>query len=414
MYGRRVVVTGMGLICPIGNSVQEAWNNARAGVSGVGHINLWDASDLRCRIAGEVKDFHPTLHFGQREARRMDRNTQLGFYAVQHAIEHSNLAITDENHYDVGTVIGTGIGGIQSTLDGYERFLERGPRGVSPLLVPMMLPDSLPAKVSIEYGLRGPSMCIVAACATGNTAIGEAAAMIARGAANAMVAGSSEAGILDLSLASFDNMGAVSRRNEEPQKASRPFDADRDGFVVAEGAGILVLEELTQAEERGAHIYAELVGYAATTDGHHITAPLETGAGAAAAMQRALKMAGLDATDVDYLNAHGTSTPLNDIMETRAIKIVFGEYAYDLPVSSTKSMTGHLLGAASAVEAIFSIMAIQDNFVPPTINLENPDNECDLDYVPHTGRNHNVDIAMSNAFGFGGHNTTLIFRRYVP
>lgn len=412
MYGRRVVVTGLGIVCPIGNSVIEAWQNAKAGVSGVRQISLWDASALRCRIGGEVKDFHPEIIFGRREARRMDRSTQLGLYAAQQAMRDSKLSVDDNNRYDIGALIGTGIGGIKSTLTGHEAFLQRGQKGVSPLLVPMMLPDSPAGKVSIDFGLRGPSLCVVSACATGNNAIGEAAAMIARGAADAMVAGSCEAGVLDLSIAGFDNMGALSRRNDDPERASRPFDTDRDGFIVAEGAGMLVLEALEHAEERGATIYAEIAGYGATSDAYHVTAPMETGEGAAAAMHRALKTANMTVEDVDYLNAHGTSTPLNDIMETRAIKSVFGEQAYDIPISSTKSMTGHLLGAAGSVEAVFSIMAIQDNFVPPTINLDTPGEECDLDYVPHTGREHEVNVVMSNAFGFGGHNTVLMLKRY--
>ncbi len=413
MYGRRVAVTGMGVICPIGNSVTETWQNTKRGVSGIRAISLFDASALRCQIGGEVQGFHPEIVFGRREARRMDRATQLALFAAQQAIADSQLDVTETNCYDIGTLIGTGIGGIKSTLLGHEGFLQRGQKGVSPLLVPMMLPDSAAGKVSIDYGLRGPSMCIVSACATGNNAIGEAAAIIARGAADAMVAGSCEAGVLDLSIAGFDNMGALSRRNDAPEKASRPFDTDRDGFIVAEGAGMLVLEALEHAEARGATIYAEVAAYSATSDAYHVTAPMATGEGAAAAMQRALKIAKMDTTDIDYLNAHGTSTPLNDVMETRAIKTVFGEGAYDVPISATKSMTGHLLGAAGSVEAILSIMAIQDNFVPPTINLDNPDVECDLDYVPHTGRDHHIDVVMSNAFGFSGHNTVLIFKRYT-
>jgi len=402
----------MGIICPVGNSVEEAWNNAKAGVSGIGPITLWDASELRVQIGGEVKNFDPDEVFGKRETRRMDRSTQLALYASRQAIEDSGLVVNDDNRYDIGTLIGTGIGGIKSTLIGMAGFIERGQKGVSPLLVPMMLPDSPTGKVSIDFGLRGPSFCVVSACATGNNAIGEAAAMIARGAAEVMIAGSTEAGVLDLSIAGFDNMGALSRRNDEPERASRPFDKDRDGFIVAEGAATLVLESLEHALARGARIYAELVGYGNTSDAYHVTAPMESGEGAAVAMQKALKDAQLSPDDIDYLNAHGTSTPLNDAMETAAIKTVFGERAYDLPVSSTKSVTGHLLGAAGSVEAVFSIMSILDNFVPPTINYETPDPACDLDYVPNVGRNHTINTVMSNSFGFGGHNTVLIFKRY--
>lgn len=412
MFGRRVVITGMGIVCPIGNNVEEAWQNAKTGVSGIDRIQLWDASNLRVQIAGEVKDFDSNEIFGRRESRRLDRSAQLGLYATQQAIEDSGIEVTDENRYEIGTMLGTGIGGIKSTLIGHEAFLDRGQKGVSPLLVPMMLPDSPTGKISINYGLRGPSMAIVSACATGNNAIGEAAAMIARGAADVMVTGSTEAGVLDLAIAGFDNMGALSRRNDDPQRASRPFDKERDGFIVAEGAATLVIEDLDHALARGAKIYAEIVGYANTSDAFHVTAPMENGEGAAVAMQKALKIAQLGIEDIDYLNAHGTSTPLNDKMESNAIKRVFGERAYDIPVSSTKSMTGHLLGAAGSVEAVFSVMAIRDNFVPPTINLENPDPDCDLDYVPHTGREHTTNVVMSNSFGFGGHNTVLIFKDY--
>ena len=412
MFGRRVVITGMGIVCPIGNSVDEAWQNAKAGVSGIDKITLFDASNLRVNIAGEVKNFDSNEIFGRRESRRLDRSAQLGLYATQQAMEDSKLVVTEENRYDVGSLIGTGIGGIKSLLDGMEAFLERGQKGVSPLIVPMMLPDSPSGKVSINFGLRGPSMAVVSACATGNNAIGEAAAMIARGAADVMVTGSTEAGVIDIAIAGFDNMGALSRRNDDPKHASRPFDSDRDGFIVAEGAATLVIEDLDHALARGAKIYAEIVSYACTSDAYHVTAPMENGEGAAVAMQKALKIADMTIDDIDYLNAHGTSTPLNDKMETAAIKTVFGERAYDIPISSTKSMTGHLLGAAGSVEAVFSVKSILDNFIAPTINLDNPAENCDLDYVPNVGREHNIDVVMSNSFGFGGHNTVLIFKRY--
>lgn len=412
MKGRRVVVTGMGIICPIGNSVEESWDSAKNGKSGITHISQWDASNIGVKIGGEIKNFDPVEYFGKREIRRMDRTTQLAMYASKQALDSSGLVVTDENRYDVGCIVGCGIGGIHSISEGVLAFAERGQRGVSPLLVPIMLPDSPAGRVSIEWGLRGPNMAVSTACATGNNAIGEAAAMIARGAADVMLAGSTEAGLMDLAVASFDNMGAISRRNDDPATASRPFDKDRDGFVVAEGSAMLVLEELEHAQARGATILAELVGYAATADAFHVTAPLENGEGAVMAMKRALKDANLTIDDIDYLNAHGTSTPLNDASETRALKTVFGERAYDLAISSTKSVTGHLMGAAGAVEAVLSVKSLLENFVPPTINQFTPDPNCDLNYTPNVGKAHQIDYVMSNLFGFGGHNAVLIFGRY--
>ncbi len=412
MKGRRVVVTGMGIICPIGNSVEESWDSAKNGKSGITRITQWDASNLGVKIGGEIKNFDPVEYFGRREVRRMDRTTQLAMYASKQALESSGLVVTEDNRYDVGCIVGSGIGGIRSITEGVLGYVEKGQRGVSPLLVPIMLPDSPAGRVSIEWGLRGPNMAVSTACATGNNAIGEASAMIARGAANVMLAGSTEAGLVDLAVASFDNMGAISRRNDDPQTASRPFDKDRDGFVVAEGAAMLVLEELEFAQARGATILAELVGYAATADAYHVTAPLENGEGAVMAMKRALKDANLTIDDIDYLNAHGTSTPLNDASETRALKTVFGERAYDVTISSTKSVTGHLMGAAGAVEAVISVKALLENFVPPTINHFTPDPDCDLNYTPNVGKAHQIDYVMSNSFGFGGHNAVLIFGRY--
>lgn len=412
MYGRRVVVTGMGIVCPIGNSIEEVWQNAKVGKSGISRITIWDPSNIGVQIGGEVKNFDPTALFGHRHARRMDRITQFAMYASQQALADSKLEVNEENRYDIGVLIGSGIGGISSILEGMIGFLEKGQKGVSPLLVPMMLPDSPSGRISIEYGLRGPSLSVSSACATGNNAIGEAASIIARGSAEVMLAGSTEAGLVDLAVASFDNMGAISRRNNDPEHASRPFDKDRDGFVVAEGAATLILEEYGHAKARGARIYAEIVGYANTSDAYHVTAPLENGEGAAIAMQRAIKDAGLVPTDIDYLNAHGTSTPLNDKMETVAVKTVFGEYAYDLPMSSTKSITGHLMGSAGSVEAVLSIMALNEGFMPPTMNLDTPDPNCDLDYVPNVGREKELNYVMSNSFGFGGHNTVLIFGKH--
>ena len=322
------------------------------------------------------------------------------------------LEITDENRYDIACVIGSGIGGISSVFESVKAYLEKGPKFVSPLMVPMMLPDAPSSKVSMAYGLRGPNFAISTACATGNNCIGEATEIIRRGQATMALAGSSEAGLVDVAIASFNNMTAISRRNDAPERASRPFDADRDGFVVAEGAAILVLEELEHAKARGAHIYAEILGYGHTSDAYHVTAPLETGEGAAQAIQHALENAGLNASDIDYINAHGTSTPLNDKSETLALKVALGELAYEIPISSTKSVTGHLMGAAGSVEAVFSIKAMQEGFIPPTVNLENPDPECDLNYTPNVGVARNIDYVMSNSFGFGGHNAVLIFSKY--
>ena len=412
MERRRVVVTGMGIICPTGNSVQEAWANAAAGISGIGPITRFDTSHLENHFGGEVKNFDPDQMLGRREARRTDRVTQLGLVAAEQALLDSGLKVTPENHYEIACVVGSGIGGIASVVESVKSFLERGAKSVSPLMVPMMLPDSPSGKISMRFGLRGPNFAISTACATGNNCIGEAAEIIRRGDAVAALAGSSEASLIDVTIASFNNMTAITRRNHPPEKASRPFDLERDGFVVAEGAALLMLEELEHARARGAKIYAEVVGYGHTSDAYHITAPLETGEGAAKAIELAMEDAGITAEDIDYINAHGTSTPLNDKSETVAIKRALGEQAYEIPVSSTKSVTGHLMGAAGSVEAVFSIMAINENFIPPTINLDNPDPECDLNYTPHVGVAHPIDIVMSNSFGFGGHNAVLLFSRY--
>lgn len=412
MDRRRVVVTGMGIICPTGNSVEEAWSNAAAGITGIQTITRFDTSHLENHFGGEVKNFDPNEILGRREARRTDRVTQLGMYAAQQAMDDAGLEITEDNRYDIGCVMGSGIGGIGSIYESIKAFIERGAKAVSPLMVPMMLPDSPSSKVSMTYGLRGPNFAISTACATGNNCIGEATEIIRRGDAKAILAGSSEAGLVDIAIASFNNMTAISRRNDAPTKASRPFDVDRDGFVIAEGAALLMLEDLEHALARGAKIYAEILGYGHTSDAYHVTAPLETGEGAAKAIEFALQDAELKPEDIDYINAHGTSTPLNDKSETLAIKQALGEQAYEIPISSTKSVTGHLMGAAGAVEAVFSIMALRNNFVPPTVNLDNPDPECDLNYTPIVGKSHNIDIAMSNSFGFGGHNAVLIFGKY--
>jgi 3-oxoacyl-[acyl-carrier-protein] synthase II len=408
----RVVVTGMGIICPTGNSVEEAWRNAANGVTGIRVIERFDTTDLEQHFGGEVKNFDPEEFLGRREARRTDRVTQLALYAARFCMEDAGLDITEENRYDIGVVCGSGIGGIESIVESVRQFLNKGPKAVSPLLIPMMLPDAPSGKITMQYGMRGPNFAISTACATGNNCIGEATEIIRRGSAEAMLAGSAEAGLSAIAMASFNNMTAISRRNEAPAKASRPFDVNRDGFVVAEGGALLMLEELEHAKARGAKIYAEILGYGHTSDAYHVTAPLETGEGAAKAIQLALEDAELTAADIDYINAHGTSTPLNDKSETIAIKLALGETAYEIPISSTKSVTGHLMGAAGAVEAVFSIMAMHENFVPPTINLDNQDPECDLNYTPHVGVSRPIDVVMSNSFGFGGHNAVLIFGKY--
>jgi 3-oxoacyl-[acyl-carrier-protein] synthase II len=407
----RAVITGLGLVTPLGNDVPTTWDGLVAGRSGVGPITHFDASDYSARIAAEVKGFDPAALFGHRDARRMDRFTQFAVAAAGQALDDSGLSLTASNAHRIGAIIGSGIGGIISVLEQAEVLRTRGPRRVSPFLIPMMLPDTAPGQVAITYGLKGPNFAVISACATGANAIGEAAEVIRRGAADAMLAGGAEAGIVPLAFAGFTVMQAVSTRNDEPERASRPFDATRDGFVMGEGGGVVVLESETHARARGARIYAEIVGYGATADAYHITAPEETGEGAARAMQVALDQAELAPEQIDYLNAHGTSTVLNDKGETAAIKAVFGDCAYQLPVSSTKSMTGHLLGGAGAVEAVFCALALNEGVLPPTINYEHPDPECDLDYVPNEARRVTVDVAMSNSFGFGGHNACLILKR---
>jgi 3-oxoacyl-[acyl-carrier-protein] synthase II len=402
----------MGILCPTGNSVEEAWQNAAAGKTGIRTIQRFDTSHLENHFGGEVKNFDPEAFLGKREARRTDRVTQMALYVADQAVKDAGLEITDENRYDVACIVGSGIGGITAIVESVRAFFEKGPKFVSPLMVPMMLPDAPSSKISMAYGLRGPNFAISTACATGNNCIGEATEIIRRGQASVALAGSSEAGLVDIAIASFNNMTAISRRNDDPQRASRPFDSERDGFVIAEGAAMLVLEELEHAKARGAHIYAEILGYGHTSDAYHVTAPLETGEGAAQAILRALDDAKLSAGDIDYINAHGTSTPLNDKSETLALKIALGELAYEVPISSTKSVTGHLMGAAGSVEAVFSIKALNENFIPPTVNLDNPDPECDLNYTPNIGVAHNINRVMSNSFGFGGHNAVLIFSKY--
>jgi 3-oxoacyl-[acyl-carrier-protein] synthase II len=402
----------MGCISPVGNNVSDTWSAILAGKSGAGMITLFDASKHKTRFAAEVKGFDAVAFFGPREARKMDRFTQFATVAALEALEHSGLKIDQANRDRVGILIGTGIGGIGTLLDQAEVLRERGADRVSPFLIPMMISDSAAGMLAIRVGARGPNMAIATACASGNNAIGDAVETIRRGSADVMIAGGSEAALVSVAMAGMNVMGALSTRNDDPQSASRPFDRERDGFLMGEGAGILILESLEHAQARGANIFAELSGYGTTDDAHHISAPAENGAGAAMSMKMALENANLIVDDIGYINAHGTSTPLNDKSETAAIKTVFGEQAYAIPVSSTKSMTGHLLGASGAVEAVFSIMAIRAGVLPPTINYQTPDPECDLDYVPNEPRKASPRHVMSNSFGFGGHNATLIFSRF--
>jgi 3-oxoacyl-[acyl-carrier-protein] synthase II len=402
----------MGCISPVGNNVKETWDSILAGKSGAGMITHFDASKHKTRFAAEVKGFDPVVLFGQREARKMDRFTQFAAAVALEALEQSGLKIDESNRDRVGVLIGTGIGGIGSLLDQAEVMRERGPDRVSPFLVPMMISDSAPGMLAIRFGARGPNMALATACASGNNAIGEALEIIRRGAADAMMAGGSEAALVPVAMAGMNVMTALSTRNEDPQTASRPFDKNRDGFLMGEGAGMLILESLEHAQARGAQILCEITGYGTTDDAHHISAPAENGAGAAIAMKLALENANLALGDVGYINAHGTSTPLNDKSETAAIKTVFGEQAYNIPISSTKSMTGHLLGASGAIEAVFCILAIREEILPATINYHTPDPECDLDYVPNQPRQASPQHVMSNSFGFGGHNATLIFSRF--
>ncbi len=408
----RIVVTGMGCISPLGQDVATTWESIVAGKSGAGPITHFDASAHATRIAAEVKGFDPSAHFGRKEARRMDRYTQFAVASTQAALADAQLTITEANRDRIGVFIGTGIGGIGTLLAEAEIYRTRGPNRVGPFLVPMMLPDAAGGMVAITFGMRGPNLGLISACATGSNAIGEAAEAIRRGAADVMIAGGAEAAIVPVALAGFNSMGAMTTRNDDPTGASRPFDKTRDGFLAGEGGAVLVLESEAHAQARGAKIYGLLLGYGVTNDAYHVSAPLENGAGAVICMRLALEQAQLKGADIDYLNAHGTSTQLNDKSETAAIKTVFGESAYDLAISSTKSMTGHLLGAAGALEAIFCLRAINDSLLPPTINYHNPDPLCDLDYVPNQARPKTVRRVMSNSFGFGGHNACLVFGQY--
>jgi len=406
------VVTGIGVISPLGLDVPSTWQGLVSGKSGVDRITQFDPEPLETKIAAEVKDFDPAQYIDRKELRHMDRFVHFAVAASLQAVEQAHLNIDAANAADIGVVIGVGFGGLNTLLSQNQVFMERGPDRVSPFLIPMMIADMASGQVAILLGAKGPNFCTTSACASGSDAIGEGFEIIRRGDAEAMITGGSEAVINPFTFAGFNAARALSTRNHEPQKASRPFDAERDGFVIGEGAAILILESLLFATKRGAPILAEVVGYGATGDAYHITQPPEGGEGGARAMNAALKEAGLEPGEIDYINAHGTSTPLNDKFETAAIKAVFGKEAYRIPISSTKSMVGHLLGAAGAIEAAISVLTIQRGVIHPTINLTTPDPDCDLDYVPNMARQAVVNTALSNAFGFGGHNSTLIFRRY--
>jgi 3-oxoacyl-[acyl-carrier-protein] synthase II len=407
----RVVITGMGVFSPLGLDTETTWQRLLAGESGIDYISLFDTTGHATTIGGELKGFNPGQYLSPKEVKRTDRFAQLAVAAAYQAITDSGLELNEETRRNTGAIIGSGIGGLNTLYQQTIVLREKGPDRLSPFTVPMMIADMASGQVSIILGLQGPNFCTMSACASGADAIGIASETIRRGENPVMLAGGSEACINPLGLASFNALKALSEQNHRPRQASRPFDVEHDGFVMSEGAAVLVLENLEHARTRGARVIAEIIGYGASADAFHMTQPLESGEGAAAAMTKAMTKACIKPTDIDYINAHGTSTPLNDRMETKAIKTAFGAYAYNVPVSSTKSMTGHLLGAAGALEAAFCALAIRDGVIPPTINLENPDPECDLDYVPNKARRKRIKTALSNSFGFGGHNTTLILRR---
>ncbi|MFL2673015.1 MAG: beta-ketoacyl-ACP synthase II [Prochlorococcaceae cyanobacterium] len=410
---RRVVITGLGAVTPIGNTVATYWAGLQSGANGVAPITLFDASKHACRFAAEVKDFDPSGVLDPKETKRWDRFCQFGVVAAKEALAHSGLEITDANRQRIGVIIGSGVGGLL-TMETQAHVLEgKGPGRVSPFTVPMMIPNMATGLAAIALGAQGPSSAVATACAAGSNAIGDAFRLLQQGHADAMVCGGAESAITPLGVAGFASAKALSFRNDDPATASRPFDAERDGFVIGEGAGILVLETLDHAQARGAEILGEVVGYGMTCDAHHITSPIPGGLGGARAMSLALSDAGLKADDIDYVNAHGTSTPANDSNETAAIKTALGERAKAIPVSSTKSMTGHLLGGSGGIEAVAAVLALQNGVVPPTINHQNPDPACDLDVVPNQAREQIISTALSNSFGFGGHNVCLAFRRYA-
>ena len=409
---RRVVVTGLGIVSALGTDVETFWNNILAGKSGVSKISRFDPSNLAVQFGGEIKDFDPTKKFDPKAIRRWDRFTQFAMWAAVDAVNDSKLSFDNENNNRIGVIVGSGMGGIETWEKQHEIYMTKGPNRVSPLLIPMMIPDIAAGNISIYYQLRGPNYCTTSACASGANAIGNSFRHIGEGDADMMVTGGSETPITGYCMSGFINMGALSKRNDAPEKASRPFSKDRDGFVIAEGSGIIILEELEHAKKRNAKIYCEIVGYGITGDGYHITAPAPEGAGAYEAMRCALNEAKLTTSDIDYINAHGTSTDLNDLTETQAIKKLFGERAKKIPVNSTKSMLGHSLGAAGSIEFIVSCLSINNQKIHPTINLENPDPELDLDYVPEGTRAIPIRAALSNSLGFGGHNTSLLVKLY--
>ncbi|MFD2617114.1 beta-ketoacyl-ACP synthase II [Terrilactibacillus laevilacticus] len=408
---RRVVVTGLGAVTPLGNDVTETWKNAIEGKNGIGLVTRMNMDEFQTKVAGEVKEFDPLLYMDKKDSKRMDRFTQYAVAASKMAVRDANLTIDSDNTERVGVWIGSGIGGMETYENELKKGLEKGFRRVSPFFVPMMIPDMASGQVSIQLGTKGINSCTVTACATGTNSIGDAFKAIQRGVNDIIITGGAEAPLTNMAFAGFGSAKALST-NPDPEKACRPFDKNRDGFVMGEGAGVVVLESLDSALARGAKIYAEIVGYGSTSDAYHVTAVAPGGAGAVRSMKQALEDANLSTEAVDYINAHGTSTALNDSNETAAVKTLFGDYAYKLAISSTKSMTGHLLGASGGVEAILSIKAIENGIIPPTINYETPDEECDLDYVPNQSRKADVNVAMSNSFGFGGHNATLIFKKY--
>ncbi|GGC74589.1 3-oxoacyl-[acyl-carrier-protein] synthase 2 [Thalassobacillus devorans] len=411
MKNKRVVITGLGAVSPVGNSVKEMWDSITSGRSGIDMMTKINKDEYPAKVAAEVKDFDPTDFIEKKEARKMDPFTQYAVAASLMAVKDANLEINEENAYRTGVWIGSGIGGMGTYEEQFEKFQKKGYRRVSPFFIPMMIPDMAAGQVSITLGAKAMNSCTVTACASGANSIGDAFKVIQRGDADIMITGGTESPMNKMSFAGFSSAKALSF-NEDPKTASRPFDKNRDGFVMGEGAGILVMETLESAQKRGAHIYGEIVGYGSTGDAHHITAPAPEGEGAVRAMKQALEDAGMSAEDIGYINAHGTSTELNDKFETMAAKQVFGEHARKLAMSSTKSMTGHLLGAAGAIEAIISLKAIEDGILPPTINYETPDPDCDLDYVPNEARKQQVEAVMSNSLGFGGHNASLVFKKY--
>jgi 3-oxoacyl-[acyl-carrier-protein] synthase II len=410
---RRVVITGLGIVSPLGIGVEENWRNIIAGKSGIARVTFFDPTGFPSMIAGEVKGFDPTRFVSEKEARRMDRFIQLGMAAALEAVCDAGLEITEANAERIGVHIGSGIGGIGTIEETTRVLIEKGPRRVSPFYIPSSIINMISGDLSVMLGIKGPNLAMVTACTTATHAIGDAGRLIEYGDADVMIAGGSEAAVVPSALAGFGNAKALSTRNDAPEAASRPWDKDRDGFVLSEGAGVVVLEELEHAKARGARIYCELAGFGMSGDAHHMTAPPEDGEGAARCMRNALRNARVNPDEVQYINAHGTSTPLGDLAETRAIKATFGDHAYRLAVSSTKSMTGHLLGAAGGVEAIYTALAIYHQIAPPTINLDDPDPECDLDYVPKTARAMRIEVALSNSFGFGGTNGTLVLRRFA-